>query len=78
MKLDKGTIRPGTVLEILDDGLIKASAPGLFSITDDPEMLPPIMPWFIGNNSNSFSKLKQYDEVWILITGIGKGTVIFT
>lgn len=66
MKLDKGTIRPGTVLEILDDGLIKASAPGLFSITDDPEMLPPIMPWFIGNNSNSFSKLKQYDEVWIL------------
>ena len=39
MKLDKGTIRPGTVLEILDDGLIKASAPGLFSITDDPEMI---------------------------------------
>ena len=24
------------------------------------------MPWFIGNNSNTFSKLKQYDDVWIM------------
>lgn len=66
MKLFKGTIRPGLVLEILEDGLIKASAPGLFNIIDDPNMLPPIMPWFIGNVSNSFSKPKKYDEVWIL------------
>jgi hypothetical protein len=54
------------VLEILDNGCIKASAPGLFSSADDPKLLPPIMPWFIGSNSNSFSKLNQYDEVWIL------------
>lgn len=66
MKLSKGTIRPGTVLEVLDNGIIKASAPGLFSFVDDPEMLPPIMPWFIGHNTNAFSKLKQYDEVWIM------------
>ena len=66
MKLNNGTIRPGTVLEILENGCIKASAPGLFSFNDDPTMLPPIMPWFIGNNSNSFSKLRQYDEVWIM------------
>jgi hypothetical protein len=66
MKLNKGTIRPGTVLQVLENGMIKASAPGLFSFTDDPEKMPPIMPWFIGSNSNSFSKLKQYDEVWIL------------
>lgn len=66
MKLSKGTIRPGTVLEVFDDGTIKASAPGLFSFIDDPNKMPPIMPWFIGNNSNSFSKLKQYDEVWIM------------
>ena len=59
MRLVNGTIRPGTVLEVLENGLIKASAPGLFSYVDDPKMLPPIMPWFIGNNSNSFSKLKQ-------------------
>ena len=66
MKLNKGTIRPGTVLEVLDDGIIKASAPGLFSFVEDTAKLPPIMPWFVGNNSNSFSKLKQYDEVWIM------------
>lgn len=66
MNLNKGTIRPGTVLEVFDDGTIKASAPGLFSFVDDPNKLPPIMPWFIGNNSNSFSKLKQYDDVWLI------------
>lgn len=60
------TIRPGTVLEILDDGVIKASAPGLFSYADDPSLLPPIMPWFIGSNSNSFSKLTKYEDVWIM------------
>ena len=66
MKLSKGTIRPGTVLEVLEDGCIKATAPGLFSVADDPSMMPPIMPWFIGHNSNAFSKPKQYDDVWIL------------
>jgi hypothetical protein len=66
MNLSKGTIRPGTVLEVFDDGTIKASAPGLFSFVDDPNKLPPIMPWFIGSNSNSFSKLKQYDDVWLI------------
>lgn len=66
MQLNKGVIRPGTVLEILENGIIKASAPGLFSIVDEPAKLPKIMPWFIGNNSNSFSKLKMYDEVWIM------------
>jgi hypothetical protein len=66
MKLSKGTIRPGTVLEVLDNGMIKASAPGLFSFVDDPNNMPPIMPWFIGHNSNAFSKLKQYDDVWIM------------
>jgi hypothetical protein len=66
MKLNKATIRPGTVLEVLENGNIKASAPGLFSFTDKPENMPPIMPWFIGSNSNSFSQPKQYDEVWII------------
>lgn len=66
MKLSKGTIRPGMVLEVLEDGIIKAAAPGLFSPVDDPNMLPPIMPWFIGNNSNTFSKLKPHDNVWIM------------
>lgn len=66
MKLAKGIIRPGIVMSVLEDGSIKASAPGLFSITDNIDTLPPIMPWFIGHNSNAFSKLKESDEVWIL------------
>lgn len=66
MKLDKGTIRPGTVIEVLENGNIKASAPGLFSFTDEADKLPPIMPWFIGSNCNSFSKLKKYDDIWII------------
>lgn len=66
MELSKGIIRPGTVIEVLENGNIKATAPGLFSVTDDPNKFPPIMPWFIGSNYNSFSKVKQYDEVWIM------------
>ena len=66
MKLSRATIRPGIVLEVLNDGIIKATAPGLFSVVEDPVKLPPIMPWFIGHNCNAFSKPNQYDEVWIL------------
>lgn len=66
MKLQKGTIRPGLVLEVLENGCIKASAPGLFSFEDDPEKMPKITPWQIGCNCGSFSQPKQYDEVWIM------------
>ena len=66
MKLLKGIIRPGTVLEVLENGNIKASAPGLFSFEDDPSKMPPIMPWFIGNNCNTFSQPKENDDVWIM------------
>jgi hypothetical protein len=66
MKLFKGTIRPGKVMEVLENGVIKASSPGLFSFTDDPEKLPPIMPWQIGSNCNNFSQPLVYDEVWIM------------
>jgi hypothetical protein len=53
-------------MEVLENGAIKASAPGLFNFTDDPNLMPPIMPWFVGGNSNSFSQPKQYDDVWIM------------
>ena len=66
MKLHKGTIRPGNVLQVLENGIIKASAPGLFSFGEDPEKLPPIMPWFIGSNSNCYSQPKEFDDVWIM------------
>jgi hypothetical protein len=66
MKLSRATIRPGTVLEVLENGAIKASAPGLFAFVDDPNKMPPIVPWFIGHNSNAFSQPKVYDDVWIM------------
>lgn len=66
MKLINGIIRPGIVEEVLDNGIIKASAPGLFSYNDDPNCLPSIMPWQIGSNCNSYSSPKKGDEVWIL------------
>ena len=66
MELHKAIIRPGTVREVLENGKIKASAPGLFSFTDDPAKMPPIMPCPFIYNSNGFSKLKLYDEVWIM------------
>lgn len=66
MKLEKAIIRPGTVLQVINDGSIKASSPGLFSFTEDLSKLPPINPWQIGSNSNSFSKPLEGDEVWII------------
>ena len=61
-----GNMRPGKVRDVLENGQIKVVAPGLFSITDDLELLPPIMPWFIGSNSNAYSQPVVGDEVWIL------------
>lgn len=66
MRLSEGTIRPGTVIEVLENGCIKASAPGLFNFADDPNLMPPIMPWFIGGISNIYSQPKPYDDVWIM------------
>lgn len=66
MRLYKATIRPGTVREILENGIIKASAPGLFSFKDDTNNMPPIIPLCMGGNSGVFSKVKLYDEVWIM------------
>ena len=66
MKLHKAKIRQGNLMEVLENGVIKASAPGLFSFSDDPAKLPPIMPWQIGSNCNSFSKPKLYENIWIM------------
>lgn len=64
MKLSNGILRPGIVLEVLDDGKIKASAPGLFS-EQDKKLLPPIYP-FTTNHANSFSSPVIGEEVWVL------------
>lgn len=65
MKLLNGDLRPGTVLEVLDNtGNIKASAPGLFS-SEDLEYLPPIRPFGVGG-SNNFSTPNVGDSIWVL------------
>lgn len=61
-----GEMRPGVVLEVIDNkGSIKASVPGLFS-KEDKEYLPPIVPWPSGGSLNSFSSPKILDEVWVI------------
>jgi hypothetical protein len=65
MKLSNGILRPGTVIEVLEDGCIKAIVPGLFSSNDSPDLLPPIYPFLIGP-SNTFSSIKEDDNIWVL------------
>lgn len=65
MKLYNGIIRPGRVLQVLEDGKIKVSAPGLFSEQDSTDLLPPIYPW-PGSQINSFSSVEFGDEVWVV------------
>lgn len=67
MKLINGTLRPGVVLEVLENGKIKASAPGLFR-AKDKDLNPPIMPFneLIGSHQNTFSTPKIGEEIWVL------------
>ena len=64
MKLVNATLRPGKIMEVLENGKILAEVPGLFS-SEDKDKLPPIEPMFHGAE-NAFSKPKQYQEVWVL------------
>lgn len=67
MKLLNGTLRPGIILEVLENGKIKASAPGLF-MAEDKDLNPPIMPFWelIGGHANTFSTPTKNEEIWIL------------
>ena len=58
-------MRPGKVMQVLEKGRIKASAPGLFSDQEDPDNLPPVYP-LLGMHANAFSSVKKDDEVWVL------------
>lgn len=64
MKLSQGTLRPGRVIEVLENGEIRAAAPGLFS-EQDKDQLPPILP-FPSWHANTYSAPKIGDEVWVL------------
>ena len=67
MKLVNGILRPGEILEVLENGKIKASAPGLFT-EEDKDLNPPIMPFWelIGTHANTFSTPVVGDEIWLL------------
>jgi hypothetical protein len=66
MILSKGHIRPGRVLEVVDEkGVVKATVCGLFSDQDEPENLPPIYQFPLGG-ANNFSSPKKDDEIWVL------------
>lgn len=65
MKLDEGQLRPGWVVEVLENGQIKANVPGLFTDADGTEVMPPIYPFPVGH-ANSFSCPKVGEEVWVL------------
>ena len=58
-------LRPGTVVEVVDNyGTITATSPGLCSVNDDPSLLPPIIPFSQGP-ANSFSSVLKDEIVWI-------------
>lgn len=65
MDLNKCIIRPAKVVKVLENNILKVSAPGLFSQTEDPEKLPPVYP-FIETTKNSYSEINENDEVWLL------------
>lgn len=67
MNFSTSTLRPGKVLEVVDErGTVKASAPGLFSANDDPSLLPPVYPIGYGGGRGSYSSPLVGDRVWVL------------
>lgn len=67
MRLINAIMRPGEVLEVLENGQIKASAPGLF-MEEDKDLNPPVLPFWelVGSHCNAFSTPKVGDEIWVL------------
>jgi hypothetical protein len=67
MRLSQGTLRPGRILEVLENGKIKASAPGLF-MEEDKDNNPPIYPFFeiTSAHANAYSTPTVGDEIWLL------------
>lgn len=66
MNLSAAHIKPGRVLQVVDDfGTIKACCCGLFSDQDEPDKIPPMYP-FPFQAANGFSKLQEGDEIWVI------------
>lgn len=66
MVLSQGHIRPGRVLQVVNNqGVIKASCCGLFSDVDEPDKLPPVYQFSFGG-ANNFYMPHEDEEVWVL------------
>lgn len=64
MKLMNGTLRPGRITEVLENGNVRVDAPGLFS-REDGSATPPIMPFF-GWHANTYTEPKVNQEIWVM------------
>lgn len=66
MELSQGHIRPGNILQVVDNqGVIKASCCGLFSEVDSVDKLPPIYQFSFGS-ANNFYTPRVGEEIWVL------------
>lgn len=67
MKLTNAIIRPGVIIQVLEDGKIKAKVPGLF-MEEDKESNPPILPFceLYGFHANNFSTPVVNEPVWVI------------
>lgn len=78
MELRYIDIRPGKVLQVVDNyGTIKASCVGVFSEEDDPEKLPPIIPFF-KTSSTSYCSPHEGDDINVWINKINPQELYYT
>ena len=78
MRMAMCDIRPGVVLKVVDNyGTVKASAQGIFSDEDDPDLLPPITQ-FILPSSTSFSMPHEGDNIWVWYFGDNPQELLYT
>lgn len=67
MRLETCEIRPGKVLQVIDNyGRIKASCVGIFSEQDDPDLLPP-MSQFFKISSTQYSQPHVGDDIYVFV-----------
>lgn len=67
MRLEACEIRPGKVLQVIDNyGRIKASCVGIFSEQDDPDLLPP-MSQFFKISSTQYSQPHVGDDIYVFV-----------
>ena len=78
MKMKNCELLPGKVVQVDDpgSGVVRCTAPGLFSVNDDPSLLPPITPFIPSGHRGAVSTPAEGDKVWI-ITEEGNSQMIW-